>query len=958
MSEFQVHYRVSELLKLLGVTGGDGPEVYTEVLTKNMTPYVTTQISAHSAKKKIAETSHFPREFLQKYDLLKSKNIRELDPLVFLLSRISEDPQMVTYFERNANERTQRRSQSNKGNQSSMSETLQNLEQYSGQMTVKELDEFRTQLASITGPSGSPAAEATLKNLREKQARKAASGLPNVPDWMANRPYLTSDFIKSVDIAPSPALSVSALPLRMQEIAIIEDLLFMMTGIEGKYIRVSNTLEGMDQPEFIVDQTLDMSLQELVQRILPICGHYSLICRFIEDKSGFLAGLVNHAVSAAMRTIMKEYLIFVAQLEYQFQQGQLSLQKLWFHIQPCLRRMEVLSSVAEAIETAQCKGGSVLTLLHERTTNLTGDSTAQDLCLYLTQAACVPYFDMLEQWIYKGIVNDPYLEFLVAEQEAFQKEKLTEEYNDAYWRQRYTIVQHKIPVFLETVAQKILSTGKYLNVIRQCGRDVQCPDAEEIIYTLREREYVDKIEKSYNYASKTLLDLLIDEKDLLGRLRSIKLYFLMGQGDFFVHFMDLAEDEMKKNMDDILPTRLETLLELSLRTTAANADPFKDDLRVELLPYDLITQLFRILSVASDRAVQTSLGQDPTEIQISGLEAFSFDYVVKWPVSLILSRKALTKYQLLFRHLFYAKHVERQLCRVWLRDKMTKQHRLRSTKWYVECSALRTKMLQFVQNYEYYMMSEVIEPYWHILENNLKNVNNVDDVLTHHNDFLDKCLKDCMLTAPELLKIVSKLMMICVTFTNCIQRITQTVIESEATYAEKSGKIEKEDLLYDKQKKKAAAKILSKDMDEVINSSDFESTVTNFDSNFSKYLLGLLDRLSSFSKTDFQHQMLNIVTRLDHNGFYGKLLEKRAAASETMSVVSTDSNSSGQSALSSNLSEINLNFNYDKPSLVQPSIPSHDKTDSSSKLRILPPSPSRNRARKGSGGEDDHYNML
>ena len=30
---------------------------------------------------------------------------------------------------------------------------------------------------------------------------------------------------------------------------------------------------------------------------------------------------------------------------------------------------------------------------------------------------------------------------------------------------------------------------------------------------------------------------------------------------------------------DIFPSRLETLLELSLRTTAANADPFKDDLR-------------------------------------------------------------------------------------------------------------------------------------------------------------------------------------------------------------------------------------------------------------------------------------------------------------------------------------------------------------------------------------------
>ncbi|XP_046850541.1 gamma-tubulin complex component 2-like [Xenia sp. Carnegie-2017] len=955
MGEFEVHYRVSELLKLLGVSGGDGPEVYTDVLTKNMTPYVTTQVSAHTAKKKITETSPYPREFIQKYDFIKSKNIRELDPLVFLLSRISEDPSMVEYLERNANERGHKRFQTSKPSSSNMDETLQNLEKYSGQMTAKELDEFRTQLASITGPSASPAAEATLRNLREKQARKAMAGLPNLPDWLSSRPYLTGDFVKSFEV-PSPAVPVRVLPLKMQEIAVIEDLLFLMTGVEGKYIHLkSQSIEGLEPPEFSIDPTLDTSLQDLVQQILPLCSHYSLLCRFIEDKSGFLSGLVNHAVSAAMRVIMKEYFIFVSQLEHEFHQGQLSLQNLWFNIQPCLRRMEVLSSIAEAIENAQCKGGSVLTLLHERTTNMTGDSTSQDLCLYLTQAACVPYFDMLEQWMYKGIVTDPYLEFFVAEQEAFQKEKLTEEYNDAYWRQRYTIVQHKIPVFLETVAQKILSTGKYLNVIRQCGRDVQCPDAEEIIYTLREREYVDKIEKAYDYASKTLLDLLMEEKDLMGRLRSIRLYFLMGQGDFFVQFMDLAEDEMKKNMDDIFPSRLETLLELSLRTTAANADPYKDDLRVELLPYDLITQLFRILSVANDRALQASLSQDPTEIQISGLEAFSFDYVVKWPVSLILSRKALTKYQLLFRHLFYAKHVERQLCRVWLNDKSTKHYRFRASRWYVECSALRTKMLQFVQNYEYYMMSEVIEPYWHILEENLKNVNNVDDVLTYHNDFLDKCLKDCMLTAPELLKTISKLMMICVTFTNCVQRITQSVITSDNPSVEKIGKIERQDLLYDRQKKKAASKILSKDLDEVISSDDYERTVTNFDKNFSKYLLGLLDKLSNFSKTDFQHQMLNIVTRLDHNGFYGRQLEKMAAANaETASLASSDSNSSVGQSPSWTLNDISLNFNYEKPSL----LPQGRLFAEAGRSKLtLPPSPSA--GKKGSsGGDDEHYSLF
>lgn len=45
----------------------------------------------------------------------------------------------------------------------------------------------------------------------------------------------------------------------------------------------------------------------------------------------------------------------------------------------------------------------------------------------------------------------------------------------------------------------------------------------------------------------------------------------------------------------------------------------------------------------------------------------------------------------------------------------------------------------------------------------------IDDVLGHHASFLDGCLKDCMLTNPELLRVFSKLMSVCVMFTNCMQ---------------------------------------------------------------------------------------------------------------------------------------------------------------------------------------------
>lgn len=63
------------------------------------------------------------------------------------------------------------------------------------------------------------------------------------------------------------------------------------------------------------------------------------------------------------------------------------------------------------------------------------------------------------------------------------------------------------------------SLGKYLNVVRECGRDVTCPVAKEVIYTLKEREYVEQIEKAYNYASKVLLDFLMEEKELVAHLR-------------------------------------------------------------------------------------------------------------------------------------------------------------------------------------------------------------------------------------------------------------------------------------------------------------------------------------------------------------------------------------------------------------------------------------------------------
>ncbi|KAK3559233.1 hypothetical protein QTP86_008357 [Hemibagrus guttatus] len=766
--------------------GGDGAEVYIDLLQKNRTPHVTTTVSAHSAK-----------------------------TLKFLQQNAKERSDMST-------------------NTTSSSTTSFSIAPTSSKMSMQELEELRKKLGNVTASSNS--AEVTRKLLRDRHNKKnPTQPIPIFPNWVYDRPALIGDFTSS---APSgdPVVAIGTMPLTVQEQALVEDLLYVLIGVDGRDITAQPVL-GRQSRSFIVDPSLDMSIKELVNRILPVASCYSTVTRFTEEKCSFEYGQVNHALTAAMRTLMKEYLILVTQLEHLHRQGMLSLQKLWFYIQPTMRTIEVLASIATSVDKGDCMGGSTLSLLHDRTFNYTGDSQAQELCLYLTKAASVPYFEMLEKWIYRGIIKDPYGEFMVEEHE-LQKEKIQEDYNDKYWDQRYTIVQHKIPSFLQKMADKILSTGKYLNVVRECGRDVTCPDAKEVLYTLKERAYVEQIEKAYNYASKVLLDFLMEEKELVSRLRSIKHYFLMDKGDFFVHFMDLTEEELKKPVDDIIPSRLEALLELALRTSTANTDPFKDDLKIDLMPHDVITQLLRVLAIETKQE-KAIINADPTEVALSGLEAFSFDYIVKWPLSLIINR-------------------------------------------FAGAFALRQRMLNFVQNIQYYMMFEVMEPTWHIMENNLKSASNIDDVLCHHTSFLDNCLKDCMLTNPELLRIFSKLMSVCVMYTNCMQRFTQSMrMDSEINrlsleHGTMEGPPTQIERTEEAEKKRLASKFLAEHVDSLQSDSGFECTISKFDSNFSTLLLDLLDKLSIYSTNDCEHSMINIIYRLDFNGFYTERLERMA----------------------------------------------------------------------------------
>ncbi len=167
---------------------------------------------------------------------------------------------------------------------------------------------------------------------------------------------------------------------------------------------------------------------------------------------------------------------------------------------------------------------------------------------------------------------------------------------------------------------------------------------------------------------------------------------------------------------------------------------------------------------------------------------------VPFPLSLILSRHSIANYQLMFRHLFFAKHVERRLVGTWLDHQVIKEYQsLR--KDLGRTYFLRQRMLHFSQNFVYYILFEVIEPNWLWLKGKLSRGGNtcedttgdgkdvtttedeprtVDDVLRRHNEFVQKTLSECLLSNRNLIRILTKLMTTCLLFTDQMKLFMET----------------------------------------------------------------------------------------------------------------------------------------------------------------------------------------
>ncbi|KAH0011688.1 hypothetical protein KCU80_g20384, partial [Aureobasidium melanogenum] len=421
---------------------------------------------------------------------------------------------------------------------------------------------------------------------RSTQSHPIPSNVDPTPAWKPQAsliPHTSAPLASRVSVPPLAAHAPSALQpeplssmtLDAQEAAIIQDLLFIFMGFEGQYVRYTDAYQPLEEksrlagPQFRVLPGLDPSLRDLTISMLRMASHYAAVEAFVEVQSREEFGAVNHALCAAMRKLLKDYLILVAQLEHQMLTNQsFTLHVLNLHTKPTSHMMfqlyslaheilkensmledddddldesddfeNILESLREGRDAANvgrkvCKGGSVLRLITKRLATMSGDPAARTLLTTLLRESSRPYMAMLNEWLHHGNVRDPHSEFLIKEQKSIRREGLEQDYTDEYWEKRYTIRLEDVPPQLESVKDKVLLAGKYLNVVRECGGvDVSRDMDDQVPHTFDDVRFLDNANSAYAFANSSLLTLLLTTHALPARLRSLKHYFFLDRSD-------------------------------------------------------------------------------------------------------------------------------------------------------------------------------------------------------------------------------------------------------------------------------------------------------------------------------------------------------------------------------------------------------------------------------------------
>ncbi len=298
---------------------------------------------------------------------------------------------------------------------------------------------------------------------------------------------------------------------------------------------------------------------------------------------------------------------------------------------------------------------------------------------------------------------------------------------------------------------------------------------------MNDESFFRRIEAAYQRANSALLKLLLEDQHILERcarsstFSSFRVRLPLVVLGASAH--ELAKKVSPTKTRETVQQRLQTHLGavLGSSSTVGFEDPYREDVRIVLASEGAYDQLKRIAetkggieatklaqaNAAAAAAAAAAAGSSGKETFVPSVSLLQFDVAVKFPVSLVISRKNILRYQFVSRGLFHLKTLERSLSELWLDHSSSALWKQRThpalEKWKQRLFQLRSRMTFFVEQLLAFQMMEVVEPNYQDLERKLRNVKTVDQLMKDHFAFLNTTRKELMFTDLRYLELHSQL---------------------------------------------------------------------------------------------------------------------------------------------------------------------------------------------------------
>ena len=605
--------------------------------------------------------------------------------------------------------------------------------------------------------------------------------------------------------------------LRIEQALVIKDLLFVMLGHEGSYIRYSDRYDSSDMqqlvlgPDFRIAKHMDISLKGIAKKLVRIGKQYSGVNAFIQLYDEPAYGKVIQRLCYEISRFLYDFHSTIEQLERQFNNDtsftisifenaldqtvvpRLSLlydlvvaldqddrsrelvranpshhnfSNFIENIQRDLRQSGDINMAAETTSMSRCKGGVALNILHTQINQRNGDPQAFGFLTSIYNVIAADYVTMLNKWLKDGEVDDQFDEFFIKENNV---PSIIDMNSEKYWDDLYMIrIDGLVHQFSRNDIQaKLLATGKYLNVFKQCTNIndfLGFGEHIEPIVNLHAQDLEVKVERYFDRANRFMLKLLFEGMDVVQLVTGFQQTYLIDDAFTTNSFIARTFNDLRKNKYGISTTRLTSSYK-EITNAGRNGEVNENSNAHSLLRqnqnisidstnfFDLANEILNVQSFDAQNALQSgnataafkslinrtveagnvsSSASDNTQYNSKGIDEYTISGInlecgLPFPLNLIFTQNFVFEYQMMFKLQMLLAYMTQQMNVTWTEINCSTVWKFpgyerKITKWLLRCRVLHKRMKDFVSQFQLYVDYDVVQPSYEELTTYLLNV--------------------------------------------------------------------------------------------------------------------------------------------------------------------------------------------------------------------------------------------